>query len=265
MNAKEGALIAGNWKDKNMTIAQALAWADAFNGFRPTSLLRPNLQLVLFPPATAIYPLRQRLLNLEHTKTMLEQGALAIGTQESSPAEGEKVRVSGSLHPNLLIDPEIGASYALLGHSERRLHFKETDELIAKRLGLAMKYGLKPVLCVGETLNERELGTAKDVVKRQLGILDALSPEIRQTMTIAYEPVWAIGTGKNADPSDANDMCGFVREVSRAKRVIYGGSVTSDKAAEFFKQPEIDGALPGGASEKANEFFGIAQAASNLL
>lgn len=262
MNVDRGGLVAGNWKSVNMTIAKSDAWADEFNNLFSDGD-NSGLKLVLFPPMSAAYRLRQRLLELDHTRTMIEMGVLAFGGQDIAHVEGEKVRFTGSHHPNLLLD--VGMTYVLLGHSERRMYAQEADGVIAAKLNLALKYGLKPILCVGETLEEYEAKRTRDVVSKQLSILDTIAPEHRGDMTIAYEPVWAIGSGKTPQAAEANEVCGFVRQVSRAKHVIYGGSVTSANAADFFGQSEIDGALPGGASEKASEFFGIARVAFDQL
>ena len=265
MNAKEGALIAGNWKSVNMTIDKAVAWADAFNAKEPQKILRPNLQLVLFPPMSAAYRLRQRLLELPNTKKMVDEGSLAFGGQDLDEVEGPKIRITGSHHPNLLVDSDLGMNHVLVGHSERRTLLGESDDVIAKKMAMAIKYNLKPILCVGENREQYEAKQTTNVIKRQLSVLDAFSPQVRRGITVAYEPVWAIGTGLTPTAAEANDACRFTREQSGAGRVLYGGSVTASNAAEFFGQEHIDGGLPGGASESALDFFGIAEAASHLL
>lgn len=265
MNAKEGGLIAGNWKSVNMTIGRAVAWADEFNAKEPQKISRPNLQLVLFPPMSAAFRLRQRLLELPNTKKMVNEGSLAFGGQDLDEVEGAKTRITGSHHPNLLTDLEIGMNHVLVGHSERRTLLGESDDVIAKKLAMAIKYNLKPILCVGENRAQYEAKQTRDVIKRQLSVLEAFTPEVRRGMTVAYEPVWAIGTGLTPRAGEANDVCGFTRAESGAGRVLYGGSVTPANAAEFFGQDQIDGGLPGGASETASDFFDIAQAASHLL
>lgn len=263
MNAEQGGFVAGNQKNLNMTLERSVAWADEFSALPLDTIRKPKLQLVLFPPFSAAATIRQRLLTHPNTKTMIEEGQFAFGGQDLSHVEGETVRFTGSHHPNLLKD--LCMTHVLVGHSERRQHAGESNEVIAQKLAMAFTYGLNPILCVGETLGEYDAKKTQEVIRRQLSVLDTLQPKQRKGMTIAYEPVWAIGTRRTAKPAEANDVCGMVRGVSGAARVIYGGSVMGANAAEFFKQSEIDGALPGGASENASEFFKIATEAANLL
>lgn len=263
MTKERGGLVAGNWKDVNMTVKRSLDWGSDFGSLVTKTTLNPALQLILFPPFLVTYPLKQRLFESEATKKMMDDDYLALGAQDISPVEGEKTRVTGSHHPNLL--KEVGMNHVLLGHSERRMHLGESDELIGRKLLMAIKYGITSILCVGETIEEYTAKKTKDVIRTQLSVLNPLSTDERKRMSVAYEPVWAIGTGKTPKADEANDVCGFIRKESGAGNVIYGGSVTPENAAEFFSKSEIDGGLPGGASENADKFFGIAQAASNLL
>ena len=163
-------------------------------------------------------------------------------------------------------------SHVILGHSERRAFFGETDETVNRRLHAALKHGLTPIVCVGETLAENEAGKTAEVVTRQVkGALAGLTEEQAAGLVVAYEPVWAIGTGKAATPGGANDVIGgmirpalaelFSGALAQAIRVQYGGSVTAANAAELFGQPDIDGALVGGASLKPSEFVAIVAAA----
>ncbi len=155
---------------------------------------------------------------------------------------------------------EFGCSYVLCGHSERRQHHEESDESVLKQVVAAADAGLIPVLCIGETADQREMNETNEVLARQLKGLRE-SPE----MLIAYEPVWAIGSGKTPSPEEANAAHTFIRSLLKNKmiRILYGGSVTAKNAAGFFAQPEIDGALVGGASLKLDEFRGIVESAKN--
>mgnify|MGYP002153778130 CR=1 FL=1 len=172
---------------------------------------------------------------------------------------------TGEVSPVML--KELGAEYVILGHSERRQYFKETDGDINLKTKAAMAHGLKPIVCVGETLEEREAGTTYKVIEEQLsGSLNELDPSKLELLVIAYEPVWAIGTGKTATSQDANEVIGFIRkklaEILGAKaaeetRILYGGSVKGSNATELMNMPEIDGALVGGASLDAVEFGSI--------
>ena len=161
----------------------------------------------------------------------------------------------------------IGVEYVIIGHSERRQYFAETDETVNKKIKSAFKYGLKPIVCVGETLEQREEGKAIEIVTSQIEkALDGLNEEQVENTIIAYEPIWAIGTGKTATSEDANEMTKSIREKianiygqTVANRVIiqYGGSVKSSNAKELFSMSDIDGGLVGGASLDANEFAKI--------
>jgi triosephosphate isomerase len=166
----------------------------------------------------------------------------------------------------------VGVAYCLVGHSERRQIFGETDALVEKKVHACFRSGLLPILCVGETLAEREGGDAEGVVRRQLAAaLGRLSPDQLPSVTIAYEPVWAIGTGKVATPAQAQEMHATIREwlaerypafVPRGMRILYGGSVKGSNAAGLLGQPDIDGALVGGASLVAEEFLAIVAGAA---
>jgi triosephosphate isomerase len=177
---------------------------------------------------------------------------------------------TGEISPEML--RQAGVAYAIVGHSERRTLFGETDAVVAKKVQACLRAGLLPILCVGESLAEREGGQADAVVQRQLGAaLAGLSPDQVPSVTIAYEPVWAIGTGKVATPAQAQEMHATIREwlgtrypafVPRSVRIQYGGSVKSSNAAGLMAQPDIDGFLVGGASLVAEEFVAIVNAAA---
>jgi triosephosphate isomerase len=257
--------VAGNWK-MFMTVAEAR---------HLVSELVPGLQAieavekVLCPPFT----------DLLAVKALLEGTTIGLGAQnmywESSGA------YTGEVSPPMIAEL---CQYVILGHSERRAYFGETDETVNRKVQAALAHGLTPIVCVGETLEENESGRTAEVISRQ--IREGLSPsghrlglsadvtdgEEASPLVIAYEPVWAIGTGRAATAEGANAVVAEVirpglselmgDSISRATRVLYGGSVKASNAAEFFSQPEIDGALVGGASLKAAEFIAIVQAAS---
>jgi triosephosphate isomerase len=162
--------------------------------------------------------------------------------------------------------------YVIIGHSERRQHFGETDEIINKKIKAAIKFGLKPIFCVGETMAENEADQTREVLGRQL-IASSDRLYYLSGLVIAYEPIWAIGTGKSATGDDANRTIGFIRQfihrlhgsgIANTARILYGGSVTSGNISEYMRKPEIDGALVGGASLKADDFVSIVKQASEI-
>ncbi len=167
---------------------------------------------------------------------------------------------------------DLGGRWVLVGHSERRAGRGESDELVARKYAAALHAGLAPIVCVGESLDDREAGFAQEVVRRQLdAVVAAVGAEGLGRGAVAYEPVWAIGTGRTATPEQAENMHGFIREAiddvdettGRTVRILYGGSVKADNAAELFAQPNIDGGLIGGASLEPDSFLGIVAAAGN--
>ncbi|HQU36003.1 MAG TPA: triose-phosphate isomerase, partial [Anaerolineales bacterium] len=213
---------------------------------------------VLCPPSTS----------LPAIAPMLTGSDIGLGAQNMHWEE--KGAFTGELSPNMVKE---FCAYIIIGHSERRAYFGETDEQVNKKLHAAMKAGLIPIVCVGETLDEYESGRTGEVVSRQIKLgFASVDSASASRIVVAYEPVWAIGTGKASSGENAN---GVVRQVIRralsevfnenaaqSMRVLYGGSVTGSNAPEFFSQPEIDGALVGGASLKPDEFVAITKAAS---
>ncbi len=176
----------------------------------------------------------------------------------------EKGAFTGEVSPKMLQD--IGVEYVIIGHSERREYYNETDESVNKKIKAAFSHNLKPIVCVGETLSQREAGVTKDFVTTQTRLaLEGLTEEQVKNTIIAYEPIWAIGTGKTASKEDANEVCSWIREEIRslyadiADEIIiqYGGSVKSSNAKELFSMPDIDGGLVGGASLDAEDFSKI--------
>lgn len=242
-------LMAGNWK-LNLTIEEgvklALALKEAVDGVT-------DREVMIAPVFTSLAPVA---LALEGSPILL--GAQDLFWEESGAWTGE---VSG------LQLKDAGCSCAIVGHSERRQHFGETDGAVNRKARAALAADLTPVICVGETLNERESGREREVVGRMVkGALEGLTPEEASSVVLAYEPVWAIGTGKTATPEQADEIHGYIRGllsesfgaiVSDRIRILYGGSVKPDNVDELMGKPDIDGALVGGASLKADSFSRI--------
>jgi triosephosphate isomerase len=240
--------IAGNWK-MNTTVAQA---STLVAEMRERLDQVEGVEKVLCPP----------FISLATIEELLRGTSIKLGAQNMYFEE--KGAYTGEVSPLMLSQL---CEFVILGHSERRQYFAETDELINKKVGAALKIGLTPILCVGEKLEEKEAGETAEVVTRQVrGALEGI--ESPQGLVIAYEPIWAIGTGKAATPPESNDTTGLLRrtvaqlygeEFAQGVRILYGGSVTASNIAGFMEQPEIDGALVGGASLKAEEFLSIVE------
>jgi triosephosphate isomerase len=246
-------LIAGNWK-MNTTLEEAVKLV---NKLRPDLDLVKDVEKVICPPFTSLAKLGE----------LLKGSSIRLGAQNIYFEE--RGAYTGEISPLMLAEL---CDFVIIGHSERRHYFNETEELIDKKVKAALKVGLTPILCIGETLKENEAGKTNDVLARQLS-----SPSSRiyyaGGLVLAYEPVWAIGTGRAASGEQANETIGFIRQhileqhgkrVAQEVRILYGGSVTSANIAEFTNQPEIDGALVGGASLKADEFLGIVRQTSEI-
>jgi triosephosphate isomerase len=246
--------VAGNWK-MNKTIAEARALVSGMS----MELNRiKGVEKVLCPPFMALFPVAALLAG-----TDIGLGAQNMHWEAKGAFTGE---VAGDMVAEF-------CKYVIIGHSERRTYFGETDESVNKKTGAAKTNHLVPIVCVGETLAEYEAGRTAEVVTRQVRAgLKGLNPEFAKQVVIAYEPVWAIGTGRASSAENANGVIrNFIRkplaelygeETAQGARVLYGGSVTAANAAEFFEMSEIDGALAGGASLKLDEFLAIARAAS---
>lgn len=248
------SFVAGNWKMyKNTAEARAL-----ISELLPSLVAIKDVDIVLCPPFTSILPVA----------ALLEGTAIGVGAQNMHwEASGA---YTGEVAPPMLAE---FCKYVILGHSERRANFGETDTIVNRKVLSAIEHHLVPIMCVGETLAENDGGITKEVVTRQvkdgLAGIDASSIA---NMVIAYEPVWAIGTGRAATADGANAVIADIirawlaqnygDEVAQMVRILYGGSVKASNAGEFFHYPDIDGALVGGASLKASEFIPIVQAAS---
>jgi triosephosphate isomerase len=243
--------IAGNWK-MNKTPDEAYDLAiELVTGLRAVR----KTEVALCPPFVALSAVKSAIAN-----TMIKLGAQNMHDKDSGAFTGE---VSPLMLAGL-------ADYVILGHSERRQIFGETDAFIQRKVTAALKHGLRPILCVGETLAQNEAGETEAVLERQLREdLAGLAPDEAGKIVIAYEPIWAIGTGRAATPDDAQIRCAFVRArlrdafgpVADDIRIQYGGSVTAANAKDILDKPDIDGALVGGASLKAVDFIAIVQAA----
>lgn len=233
------------------------AFIEAFVAALRSSGLPPDVEVLLLPPATYLSGLL----------TLLEGTGIGVGAQNLH--QESKGAFTGEVAAEMVQD--LGASWALVGHSERRQMFHESDDLVARKYLAALRAGLRPILCVGETLEQREAGNAETVVQRQLdAVIGVVDQPGLEAGVLAYEPVWAIGTGKTATPSQAQAMHAAIRArlaatspaTADAMRILYGGSVKPENAAELFAQPDIDGALVGGASLDALSFGAIVAAAS---
>lgn len=242
-------LIAGNWKMNPGSLDEAVGLAAAVAG--GAASIGESVDLLVIPPAPFLGAVKQAL-----GAGRVWLGGQNLSTESRGAFTGE---VAGAMLRS------VGASHVLCGHSERRQLFGESNELVGKKVRAALRDGLLPVLCVGETLAEREAGTTNAVVAAQLeGGLEGVAGEAG--VVVAYEPVWAIGTGKVATPEQAQDAHAFIRGWlaerwgETATLILYGGSVKADNARELLSQPDVDGALVGGASLDAKGFLAIAAA-----
>ena len=234
-------IIAGNWK-MNMTPSEAVKLVEELKPL----VVNDEVDVVFCVPAIDIIPAMEA----------------AKGTNIQIGAENmyfeEKGAYTGEISPNMLVDA--GVKYVIIGHSERREYFAETDETVNKKVLKAFEHGLTPIICCGETLTQREQGITLDWIRQQIKIaFPNVTAEQAKTAVIAYEPIWAIGTGKTATSDQAEEVCGAIRaciaevydEATAAEiRIQYGGSVNAGNAAELFAKPDIDGGLVGGASLK---------------
>lgn len=247
-------LIAGNWK-MHKTIGETDSLLSDLVELNGDS---DGVEILVCPPFTA----------LETASRALRGTTIKLGAQNM---HWEDVGAfTGEISPLMVMET---CQYVIIGHSERRAYFGETDQTVNRRVKAGLSHGLTPIVCVGETLAENEAAQTAEVVSRQLRMgLSDLPTSSARGLVIAYEPVWAIGTGKAATPSGASDLIEVVirpalaylfdEELAQATRVLYGGSMKPANAREFFDQPEIDGGLVGGASLNADEFTAIIRAAS---
>ncbi len=247
--ATRTACIAANWK-MYKTVGEAVEFV---RKLREKIETFDDREVVIAPPFTSLYAL----------KDLVKGAGISLAGQNCHWEE--KGAFTGEISPVMLKD--VGCSYTIVGHSERRQYFGENDEDINKKLKALIKVGIKPIFCIGEKLEEREAGKTFDVVKTQLdgGLKDLDSVDIAK-MVVAYEPVWAIGTGKTASPEQAQEVHAFIREhlsmltnknVANEVRILYGGSVKPSNVDSLMSEPDIDGALVGGASLEVDSFLRI--------
>jgi len=239
-------MIAGNWK-MNTTVSEAIELVEAM---RVELDKIGNVDKVICPPFVSLAPVGE----------LIKGSSIRLGAQNIFFAE--KGAYTGEISPLMIADL---CEFVIIGHSERRQYFDETGEIVNKKIVAALKVGLKPILCIGERLEENEAGKTEEVVTEQLRS-SLTGIDYLNGLIVAYEPVWAIGTGKAATGEQANETISLIRrnisklyngKVAQGIRILYGGSVTAVNATEFMKQSEIDGALVGGASLKATEFLSI--------
>ncbi|WP_454256111.1 triose-phosphate isomerase [Pseudomonas sp. Marseille-Q8238] len=247
-------LVAGNWKMHGTRASVA----ELIKGLRQLAL-PSGVEVAVLPPC----------LYINQVVTGLEGKAIAVGAQNCAvePMQGA---LTGEISPSQLADA--GCSLVLVGHSERRLVLGERDDVLSRKFAAAQSCGLVPLLCVGETLEQRQAGKTLEVVAGQLGsVIEELGAGAFAKAVVAYEPVWAIGTGLTATPQQAQEVHAAIRaqlsaenaEIARGVRILYGGSVKAANAVELFGMPDIDGGLIGGASLNADEFGAICRAAGN--
>ncbi len=245
-------MVAGNWKMNGSSSSVKELIAGIKDGMASVT----KAEVVVCPPAVYI----------PRVSGAVEDTAIKVGSQ--NVCDQDKGAFTGEISGEMLKD--VGCEYAIVGHSERRSLYGESDELVAKRFAAARRNGIKPIFCIGETLQEREQGITNDVCSRQIDAVIALEGvEALADGVIAYEPVWAIGTGKTASPEQAQEVHAFIRgkiaalnaDVAEGLRILYGGSMNPANAAELISQADIDGGLIGGASLKAEDFLAICSAA----
>jgi triosephosphate isomerase (TIM) len=245
-------IVAGNWK-MHGSRAENARLIEELLGQAPAA---PAASCVVCPP----------FVYLQEIARLLRGSLFSLGGQDvCADSQGA---FTGEVSAAMLRD--VGCEYVIVGHSERRLLYRESDQLVARKFQAAQGRGLTPILCVGEQLADREAGRTREVVARQLDVvLELCGAGALEQGVVAYEPVWAIGTGRNATPEQAQDVHAFIRariagrdaRIAAATRILYGGSVKAGNAAELFAMPDVDGGLIGGASLKADEFLTILAAA----
>ncbi|HWP50451.1 MAG TPA: triose-phosphate isomerase [Clostridia bacterium] len=253
---KRMPIIAGNWK-MNLLRAQATALIEALKPL----VVQAACEVITCVPFT----------DIECVAEAIKGSPIQVGAQNCHWAANGAF--TGEISASML--SELGVRYVVLGHSERRQYFGETDQTVNARLKATLQEGLRAIVCVGESLDEREADQTLSVINRQLeGAFSDISKDRLQDIVIAYEPIWAIGTGKTATAEQAQAVCGAIRKkvqmlyeqrISEALRIQYGGSMNAQNAAELLSQPDIDGGLIGGASLKAADFNVIIKAASNVM
>ena len=243
-------IIAGNWK-MHTTLAEASILVEGLK--KALAATTTNRQVVVCPPFTGLSTVTDLVADTD----------IAVGAQNMYFEE--QGAFTGEVSPVMLSD--IGCEYVILGHSERRQYFGETDETVNKKIKTALRFAMTPIVCVGESLEQREADETEAFITTQIdaGLAGLTADEVK-TIVIAYEPIWAIGTGRTATSAQAEEVCAFIRkriatlfgaDAADCVRVLYGGSVKGSNAAELLAEADIDGALVGGASLKADDFMAI--------
>ncbi len=270
-------MIAGNWK-MNTTVSEAVALVhEMHSGIHAA----PDFEGVVCPAGLCLADLEAGLdvitnvekvicppfISLNAVKTIIKGSSIKLGAQNLYyEAKGA---YTGEISPTMLAEL---CEFVIVGHSERRQYFNETGDIVNRKVKAALKFMLKPILCIGEKLEENEAGRTQEIIAEQLESSLA-GIKSGENLTIAYEPVWAIGTGRAASGEEANGTIGFIRQrleqlyakkVAQEIRILYGGSVNADNTVEFMEQPEIDGALVGGASLQADQFLSIVKQTSEI-
>ena len=246
-------IVAGNWK-MNLNLQEGIALAKELN--EALTADKPLCDVVICTP----------FIHLASVAPLLDDKLIGLGAENC--ADKEKGAYTGEVSAEMV--KSTGAQYVILGHSERREYYKETPEILREKVLLALKNGLKVIFCIGETLEEREAGKQNEVVKAELeGSVFNLAEEDFRKLVIAYEPIWAIGTGKTATSDQAEEIHAYIRSIVAGKygqavaddtSILYGGSAKASNAPELFSKPDIDGGLIGGASLKAGDFKGVIDA-----
>jgi len=246
-------IVCANWK-MNKTITEAIEFA---SGLKRSFYNQNDIDIVICPSFTALSEVRDVILN-----SNILLGAQNLYSEDKGAFTGEVSAIQLK---------DTGCKFVIIGHSERRRYFSETNQIVNKKIKQTLKFGLNPILCVGESLEERDKGLTLNIVKEQIEecLKDVEERDI-YNLVIAYEPVWAIGTGRNATPDQAEEVHGFIRnliseiykkDIKESIRIQYGGSITPDNILQIMAQPDIDGALVGGASLDLNSFIQIVKKA----
>ena len=245
-------IVAGNWK-MNKTLQEGIALAKELNEMLATE--KPNCDVIICTP----------FIHLASVTPLVDPAKIGVGAENC--ADKESGAYTGEVSAAMVAST--GAKYVILGHSERRAYYHETVEILEEKVKLALANGLTPIFCIGEVLEEREANKQNEVVAAQLASVFSLSAEDFSKIILAYEPVWAIGTGKTATPAQAQEIHAFIRsqvaekygqEVAENCSILYGGSCKPSNAKELFANPDVDGGLIGGAALKAADFKGIIDA-----
>ncbi|PPD58951.1 triose-phosphate isomerase [Dehalogenimonas etheniformans] len=252
MAEKRNFTIAGNWK-MNTTLNEAV---DLVNKIRSGAADFGRVETIVCPP----------FISLSKVKELLEGTSIQLGAQDVFYEE--KGAFTGEISPGMLSSL---CRYVIIGHSERRTYFHETDDVVNRKVKAAIRHGLKPIMCVGENLDEKDAGATESIINRQISL--GLSGIESADLLIAYEPIWAIGTGRAATSAYANQVMNYIRELlckilhtGKALRIplLYGGSVNAENITDLLSQNDIDGALVGGASLKPDQFLSIIRQANEL-